>query len=185
MFPVRMATLFLSVCFIVLLVQLPTIEAYVTAVKSGAEVSVISSGFKTDSPDCRKDQKRGAQTSDCPHRCTAGSGLESHSGAERAKSRPGSNDRKHTQAKRQAPDSLGVSGNSPENTTGRSGQAPVYRERKKTGGRADGECGLGNEIIPEMLKIFKQEKVKATFFLDGSWLKKNPEMARQLVRRRA
>ena len=47
MFPVRMATLFLSICFIVLLVQLPTIEAYVTAVKSGAEVSVISSGFKT------------------------------------------------------------------------------------------------------------------------------------------
>ena len=57
MFPVRMATLFLSVCFIVLLVQLPTIEAYVTAVKSGAEVSVISSGFKTDSPIVEKIKK--------------------------------------------------------------------------------------------------------------------------------
>jgi hypothetical protein len=52
-----MATLFLSVCFIVLLVQLPTIEAYVTAVKSGAEVSVISSGFKTDSPIVEKIKK--------------------------------------------------------------------------------------------------------------------------------
>src|SRR5690606_19120936 len=34
---------------------------------------------------------------------------------------------------------------------------------------------------PEMLRILKQENVTATFFLDGSWVEKNPEMARRLL----
>lgn len=36
----------------------------------------------------------------------------------------------------------------------------------------------GNEYIQPMLNILKKEQVKATFFLDGSWLKKNVEMAK-------
>lgn len=40
----------------------------------------------------------------------------------------------------------------------------------------------GTEYLPSMLETLKKEKVRATFFLDGSWLNKNPEMARKIVR---
>ncbi|PAD93811.1 polysaccharide deacetylase family protein [Shouchella clausii] len=35
----------------------------------------------------------------------------------------------------------------------------------------------GNEYLPDMLKVMQQYDVKATFFLDGSWVKKNPQLA--------
>lgn len=38
----------------------------------------------------------------------------------------------------------------------------------------------GNEYLEPMLKILDKEKVKATFFLDGSWLKKNEDAARNI-----
>ncbi|ANS74046.1 hypothetical protein AWM70_05220 [Paenibacillus yonginensis] len=41
----------------------------------------------------------------------------------------------------------------------------------------------GNEYIKPMLDTLDQEGVKATFFLDGSWLKKNPEMAKEIQAR--
>ncbi|MGN7356062.1 polysaccharide deacetylase family protein [Paenibacillus sp. SAF-054] len=41
----------------------------------------------------------------------------------------------------------------------------------------------GNEFIVPMLDILDEEKVKATFFFDGSWLKKNPDMAKEIQKR--
>ncbi|NUU76303.1 polysaccharide deacetylase family protein [Paenibacillus xylanilyticus] len=41
----------------------------------------------------------------------------------------------------------------------------------------------GNEHIIPMLDILEAEKVKATFFLDGSWLKKNAELAKEIQKR--
>jgi probable sporulation protein (polysaccharide deacetylase family) len=41
----------------------------------------------------------------------------------------------------------------------------------------------GNEYITPMLDTLDAEGVKATFFLDGSWLKKNPELAKQIQAR--
>lgn len=38
----------------------------------------------------------------------------------------------------------------------------------------------GNEFLPSMLETLRKENVHATFFLDGSWLKKNVEMAKQI-----
>ncbi|ARU62513.1 hypothetical protein CBW65_17250 [Tumebacillus avium] len=38
----------------------------------------------------------------------------------------------------------------------------------------------GTEYIPEMLATLEKHHVKATFFLDGSWTKKNPEVAKQI-----
>ncbi|WP_078391460.1 polysaccharide deacetylase family protein [Shouchella patagoniensis] len=35
----------------------------------------------------------------------------------------------------------------------------------------------GNEYLPDMLTVLKSYDVKATFFLDGSWVKKNPQLA--------
>ena len=34
----------------------------------------------------------------------------------------------------------------------------------------------GNEYIPEILKVLNDHQTKATFFLDGSWVKKNPDL---------
>jgi probable sporulation protein (polysaccharide deacetylase family) len=39
----------------------------------------------------------------------------------------------------------------------------------------------GNEYIPDILNTLKKHRVKATFFLEGRWVKKNPEMAKMIV----
>jgi probable sporulation protein (polysaccharide deacetylase family) len=39
----------------------------------------------------------------------------------------------------------------------------------------------GNEYIPVILDTFRDENVKATFFLDGSWLLKNADIARMIL----
>lgn len=41
----------------------------------------------------------------------------------------------------------------------------------------------GNEYIIPMLDILDEEKVKVTFFLDGSWLSRNPELAAEMKKR--
>lgn len=38
----------------------------------------------------------------------------------------------------------------------------------------------GNEYIPEILNILNQHQTKATFFFDGSWVKKNPDLAQSI-----
>lgn len=39
----------------------------------------------------------------------------------------------------------------------------------------------GNEFLPGILETLERENVKATFFLDGSWLAKNVELAEQIA----
>ncbi|MEK5324616.1 polysaccharide deacetylase family protein [Aeribacillus sp. FSL M8-0254] len=39
----------------------------------------------------------------------------------------------------------------------------------------------GNEYIPKMLAVLKKHHVKATFFLEGRWVKENPELAKMIV----
>ncbi|GGF79968.1 hypothetical protein GCM10010912_26210 [Paenibacillus albidus] len=41
----------------------------------------------------------------------------------------------------------------------------------------------GNSYIVPMLDILDKENVKVTFFLDGSWLAKNPELAKEMLKR--
>ena len=38
----------------------------------------------------------------------------------------------------------------------------------------------GNEYLSDMLAILKKHHVKATFFLEGSWAQKNPELAKMI-----
>ena len=38
----------------------------------------------------------------------------------------------------------------------------------------------GNEYIPEILKVLNEHQTKATFFFDGSWAKKNPDLAKMI-----
>ncbi|MBU8906964.1 polysaccharide deacetylase family protein [Desertibacillus haloalkaliphilus] len=39
----------------------------------------------------------------------------------------------------------------------------------------------GNEYLPSMLKVMKKHEVKSTFFLDGSWVKDNPKLAKMIL----
>jgi probable sporulation protein (polysaccharide deacetylase family) len=39
----------------------------------------------------------------------------------------------------------------------------------------------GNEYIPDMLETLKKHKVNATFFLEGRWVKENPDLAKMIV----
>ncbi|TYR82766.1 polysaccharide deacetylase family protein [Priestia megaterium] len=39
----------------------------------------------------------------------------------------------------------------------------------------------GNEYLPQMLDALKKHKAKATFFLEGRWVKNNPELAKMIV----
>jgi probable sporulation protein (polysaccharide deacetylase family) len=39
----------------------------------------------------------------------------------------------------------------------------------------------GNEHIPKMLATLKKHDIKATFFLEGRWVKNNPDMAKMIV----
>lgn len=39
----------------------------------------------------------------------------------------------------------------------------------------------GNEYIDPILNTLREKQVKATFFFDGTWLKKNPELARTIL----
>ncbi len=40
----------------------------------------------------------------------------------------------------------------------------------------------GNEYIPTILNTLEKSNVKATFFYDGSWVKKNPELAKTIYK---
>ena len=40
----------------------------------------------------------------------------------------------------------------------------------------------GEEYIPQMLDILKQNNIKATFFLGGTWVKQYPELAARIAR---
>ena len=38
----------------------------------------------------------------------------------------------------------------------------------------------GNEYLQDMLAVLKKNNVKATFFLEGNWTKKNPDLAKMI-----
>lgn len=39
----------------------------------------------------------------------------------------------------------------------------------------------GEDLLPDMLRILNEKKVKVTFFIGGSWAKRNPDCLRQLA----
>ncbi|HHW13864.1 MAG TPA: polysaccharide deacetylase family protein, partial [Firmicutes bacterium] len=60
--------------------------------------------------------------------------------------------------------------------------SPVYR------GRADGKqaalmfnVAWGNEVLPELLQVLRTARVKATFFVEGRWAERYPDLVRQIA----
>lgn len=61
------------------------------------------------------------------------------------------------------------------------GAVPIYRGNpEKPVASLMINVAWGTEHLPEMLAILKKEKIKATFFFDGSWLKKHLKEAQQI-----
>jgi len=60
--------------------------------------------------------------------------------------------------------------------------APIYRghpEKKMVALTIN--VAWGNEYLPNMLEILKKHNVKATFFLEGRWVKENPSLAKMIA----
>lgn len=63
------------------------------------------------------------------------------------------------------------------------GAVPIYRGNKaKKSASLMINVAWGTEYLDDMLRILRQEKVKTTFFLDGSWLSKNAVMAKKIIK---
>ncbi len=61
--------------------------------------------------------------------------------------------------------------------------APIYRANpEKLAVAFMVNVAWGNEHIPHMLETFRVKQAKATFFLDGSWLSKNAELAKRMMK---
>lgn len=60
---------------------------------------------------------------------------------------------------------------------------PIYRgNEKKPMVALMMNVSWGTEHLGEMLRVLHEERVPATFFLEGSWLKKHPDEARALMK---
>ncbi|WP_246064863.1 polysaccharide deacetylase family protein [Melghirimyces algeriensis] len=71
----------------------------------------------------------------------------------------------------------------PQVTMDQLGAQPIYRGNEKKPMVAFMiNVAWGTKHLPRMLEILKEEGVHATFFLDGSWLKKHPNRAKKLIR---
>lgn len=180
-FPWRLTTLlFVLVCLMVL-VESPLVRSYVSAVKNQQEVSVFFS--KDEEKKLKERIEKEAPSHYIPPVNARIDPIW--------KSIPGLNGREVDIEKtleatlnakqrdqirwiyREVP---------PQKTLKDLGNAPIYRgNEKKNAVALMVNVAWGTEHLPDMLQIFKQENVKVTFFLDGSWLKKNPDMAKKLV----
>lgn len=64
------------------------------------------------------------------------------------------------------------------------GEQPIYRGNpNKPMVSLMINVAWGNEFLVPMLNTLDAENIKTTFFLDGSWLKKNPELAAEIMKR--
>lgn len=64
------------------------------------------------------------------------------------------------------------------------GNVPIYRgHSQKKAVALMVNVAWGTEHLEDMLEILDKEGIKATFFLDGSWLNKNQELAKELVKK--
>ncbi|WP_407946677.1 polysaccharide deacetylase family protein [Paenibacillus tarimensis] len=64
------------------------------------------------------------------------------------------------------------------------GPYPIYRGNpNKPMAAIMVNVAWGNEYLQDILITLDEEKVKATFFLDGSWLSKNEELAKEVMAR--
>ena len=60
--------------------------------------------------------------------------------------------------------------------------APIYKgNSEKPMASFIVNVSWGEEYLPQMLKVLREERTKATFFLEGRWVQKNPKLAKMIV----
>ncbi|WP_156424269.1 polysaccharide deacetylase family protein [Bacillus sp. FJAT-27445] len=70
----------------------------------------------------------------------------------------------------------------PEVHLGQLPPAPVYKGHpSKPMVSLAVNVAWGNEYLPDMLAVLKEHNVLASFFLEGNWVKKNPELAKMIA----
>ncbi|MFC7442763.1 polysaccharide deacetylase family protein [Laceyella putida] len=181
-FPARVTALILIVLLLFFMADTPLIQAYVVAVKQGKEIPVLS--YVDEEDLLRKKIEAEASKHAIPP-------IDAR--VDRVwKLVPGLNGRevdieatiKRTRKqKRNHPIQWVYRQVKPAVSMDELGAHPIYRgNEQKRAVALMVNVAWGTEHLPGMLKILRQEKVKATFFLDGSWLKKNPDMARTIAK---
>lgn len=181
MFPIRAASILLSVVFMVVLVQTPVIESYVASVKNHKSIQVFHY-FDEENPLYERVKKEAAKYYIKPIDARVDRVWKAIPGLNGREVNIEETVRRTLRQKDQSKIVWVYREIPPKVSLSDLGPQPVYRgnERKKTVALMV-NVAWGTEYIPDMLKILKEEKVKATFFLDGSWLEKNPDMARRIA----
>ncbi len=181
MIPMRVAGLVLSAVFVVWIVQSTPVNSYIVSVKKDNDVSVfkqtdeeqkIYEQVKKEAPkhyikpiDARVDRVWGAIPG------LNGREVDVEKTVERTLKQK--NKDKIAWVYREIPPQISLED---------LGMEPIYRgNEQKRAAAIMVNVAWGTEHLPAMLKILAQENVKATFFLDGSWLAKHPEEARKIV----
>lgn len=181
-FPTRVTALILVVLLLLFLVDTPLIRAYVVAVKQGEDIPAWS--FVDEADLLYKKVKAEAPKHAIPP-------IDAR--VDRVwKLVPGLNGREvdieatvrlTRKQKRNDPIHWVYRQVKPKVSMDELGAHPIYRgNEQKQAVALMVNVAWGTEHVPPMLEILRQERVKATFFLDGSWLKKNPDMARRIVK---
>ncbi|WP_027398323.1 polysaccharide deacetylase family protein [Anaerovorax odorimutans] len=58
----------------------------------------------------------------------------------------------------------------------------VIRNGKEGSNKLTFNCNVdwGEDVIPDMLKIFKEENIKVTFYVSGRWAENNPDLLKKM-----
>ncbi|MBA4494380.1 polysaccharide deacetylase family protein [Paenactinomyces guangxiensis] len=180
--PVRVAGLVLSAVFVVFLVQSPPVASYVTSVK---EHNSVPAFFQTDEASLirEKVKKEAAKRYIKPIDARIDRVWKAIPGLNGRKVDVEATVEKTIKQKNKNEIAWVYREIPPQKSLDDLGAQPIYRgnEQKKAAAIMV-NVAWGTEYLPAMLDILAKEKVKATFFLDGSWLSKHPEEAKKILR---
>lgn len=180
-FPIRVAGLIVSLAFVIYLVQSSPIQSYITTVKQDQAVPVFFNQDGTERLREKIEKEAAIQyikpidaRIDRVWKAIPGlNGREVDIEATLSKTLKQKNQQKIAWVYREIPPKISLDD---------LGAQPIYRgnENKKAAAIMV-NVAWGTEHLPKMLEIFQKEQVKATFFLDGSWLSKHPEEAKKII----
>ncbi|TCS92555.1 polysaccharide deacetylase family protein [Hazenella coriacea] len=180
-FPLRVAGLIVSVVFVIYIVQSPPVDSFVLEVKENQVTPVFS--FDQEENLLKKKIQEEASSYyikpidariDRVWKAIPGlNGREVDVEATLAKTMKQKDKQKIAWVFREI---------QPKVTLDELEHAPIYRgNEQKRAAALMINVAWGTEHLPNMLDILRKEQVKATFFLDGSWLAKHPTEAEKIV----
>lgn len=179
-FYLRIAGLGVTLVIVLFLVEASPISSYISDVRSGAAEPIFfyDQGEAKLRAEIRKQAKAKSQPAIDARADRVWMAVPGYNGVvvdEEATFRKTWSQKKHT------PIQWVLKEQQPKINLEKLDKLPIYRgnEHKKVVALMV-NVAWGTEYLPGMLDVLKKEKVKGTFFLDGSWLKKHPQEAKRL-----